>query len=154
MKSHRHSKEFTFPDYTPPFVKHVKELWKKSFDNDNRQQPTRPVGVESNGERALARSSVNSGWEHLRATFHAMSKVYSIYLKFFYSIISLCCNNIQTNKSILDQKVDDVGALYWSVLRPSSLKSFVTSQYDNNYQMQTITNRYLIRCYKTYNNFI
>lgn len=78
MERHRHAREMTFPDYTPTFLIHVKALWASSFENESRQQPTRPAGIESTGERNLCRTSINSGWEHLRATFHAMSKVQEV----------------------------------------------------------------------------
>jgi hypothetical protein len=69
MKTHRHEKVICFPKYTPPFVKHVKLLWDASFENESRQQPTRPAMIESTGDRSLSRISITTGWEHLKLLF-------------------------------------------------------------------------------------
>jgi hypothetical protein len=60
----------------PEFVRHVKQLWEKSFHNENNQQPMRPASLAADSVvRALGHASIQTGWEHLKASFHQMSKV-------------------------------------------------------------------------------
>ncbi|MGZ4849772.1 MAG: hypothetical protein ACXV2C_00100 [Candidatus Bathyarchaeia archaeon] len=35
-----------------------------------------------------------------------------------------------------------MGDLYWDIFRPKTLKKLIVSQYNDGYQLQTITNRY------------
>jgi hypothetical protein len=77
--THRHAKETAFPtmqkNELPEFVEHVKQLWEKSYHNENNQQPMRPASLAADSVvRALGHASIQTGWEHLKASFHQMSK--------------------------------------------------------------------------------
>lgn len=76
----RHPRDFSFPGIKekdlPLIVLNVKSLWSECFNNDNHQQPTRPISITSTSPvRFLNHSSIKSGWNHLFSTFFQIGKV-------------------------------------------------------------------------------